>query len=64
RKYEGTGLGLPLTKRYIEIQGGSIHVESEYGKGSNFTFRLPMQITSMGPDNPTSRLSEKTLEKL
>lgn len=64
RKYEGTGLGLPLTKRYIEMQGGSIHVESEYGKGSNFTFRLPMDITSIGPAIPTSRLSEKTLEEL
>jgi len=48
RKQEGTGLGLALTKRYVEMQGGSISMESEYGKGSNFTFRLPVNITGTG----------------
>jgi signal transduction histidine kinase len=49
RGYEGTGLGLALTKRYVEMQGGSISVESEYGQGSNFTFRLPVDITTIAP---------------
>jgi signal transduction histidine kinase len=49
RGQEGTGLGLSLTKRYVEIQGGSISVESEYGKGSNFTFRIPVDITTIVP---------------
>lgn len=42
KRYEGSGLGLALTKRLIELHGGSIHVKSELGKGSTFTFRLPL----------------------
>ena len=49
RGHEGTGLGLALTKRYVEMQGGTITVESEYGKGSNFTFRIPVDITAIAP---------------
>ncbi|MEW6108776.1 MAG: PAS domain S-box protein [Nitrospirota bacterium] len=40
-KKEGTGLGLVLSKRYIELHGGKIRVESEPGKGSRFIFALP-----------------------
>ncbi|MHB8092566.1 MAG: ATP-binding protein [Syntrophales bacterium] len=39
--YEGTGLGLALTKRLVGLHHGSIRVESEYGKGSRFYFTLP-----------------------
>ncbi|GBD88004.1 autoinducer 2 sensor kinase/phosphatase LuxQ [bacterium BMS3Abin03] len=44
RSFEGTGLGLTLAKKFIEILGGSISVKSEENKGSTFTIRFPLAI--------------------
>ena len=43
KKHEGTGLGLHLAKRLVTLLGGDISAKSEYGRGSEFTFTMPLQ---------------------
>ena len=49
RHIEGTGLGLNITKQLTDLMGGTIDVQSEYGKGSCFTARIPQQVVDGSP---------------
>ena len=44
RKFEGTGLGLAITRRLIELMGGEVWVDSDFGKGSSFGFRVTLPV--------------------
>ncbi len=55
RKYEGTGLGLPLTKSLVEMHGGTLDIDSEVGKGTAVRVRLPAwRIVAVGPDRESA----------
>ena len=43
--YKGSGLGMAISKKYVDMMGGRIFVESEKGKGSVFTVELPLELT-------------------
>lgn len=46
REIEGTGLGLAIVKNLVELMNGKLHVESEYEKGSTFSFEIPQKIVN------------------
>lgn len=57
---EGTGLGLNITKQLVENMGGTIQVESEYGKGSRFTVSLPQGLVQEDEDTLQEDKSENS----
>ena len=58
-KKEGTGLGLPLAKRFVELHGGRMWLESEVGRGSTFAFMLPTKQGARGKRQETKLNSQK-----
>jgi signal transduction histidine kinase/CheY-like chemotaxis protein len=58
REIEGSGFGLSITKKFVELMGGEISVESEYGKGSTFLMRIPQGFVTY------RTLGRETAEKL
>ena len=54
---EGTGLGLAITKALVEMMGGKINVQSQFGKGSIFIVQVPQKISLMVNPNPTIQVN-------
>jgi signal transduction histidine kinase len=63
RKAEGTGLGLALTRKFVELHEGRIELQSEPGKGSTFTFMLPEKADAVTVMMPTPRSSRAPIEE-
>lgn len=62
QKIEGTGLGMSITKQLVELMGGKIYVESEYGKGSTFHVELVQGIVDRTPIGRIDQAVEQNRE--
>lgn len=63
RSYEGSGLGLALVKKLVELHGGHVEVDSIYGQGSTFKIRLPVGKDHLPPEQVTDTRAEVELSR-
>ena len=64
-QYQGTGLGMAITKQYVEMMGGTIEVDSVKGKGTTFTVKLPLELsTPIEKEEPQEAIAPKKLQNL
>ena len=64
RRYGGTGLGLALSRRLCRLMGGDIGVESEFGRGSAFTIRLPAETPEAPIEHPVAQVEPPVVESV
>ncbi|SDF69970.1 PAS domain S-box-containing protein [Methanolobus vulcani] len=62
RQYEGSGLGLTLVKKFVELHNGKLEVESEPGKGTKFTFELAIKEDPKDIEKKDTALEKQTVE--
>ena len=60
--YKGTGLGMAITKRYVDMMHGEIHVKSQQGVGTTFTVELPLQIADVAPEKQETDCTKRDLQ--
>ena len=61
RNVEGTGLGLAISKQLLSLMDGDIQVQSEYGRGSRFSFSMPQRVVDAAPSITLSNADKKTV---
>jgi PAS domain S-box-containing protein len=63
RNREGIGLGLAITRKLVELHGGTVHVESEWGEGTTMTFRIPMVVDGTAEEIARAGMLLETLRR-